>query len=193
VPREREFDEAEVLDRVANTFSSFGYGGTSVAMLASATGLGKQSLYNAFGDKRALYLLAVERAVARYRPFVAALENGATGRDGIDRYFERLVDACGNPDRCVHSCIVNSGLLEDIDDELIGLTLRTKWRGTQELLRQAVERGQRDGSIVSAAPSSALADVLMNLTSGLRVMAKSASRDRLAAACRLALAALDSP
>ena len=43
--RERSFDEAEVLERAADAFSVHGYAGTSVAILAAATGLGKQSLY----------------------------------------------------------------------------------------------------------------------------------------------------
>jgi TetR/AcrR family transcriptional regulator, transcriptional repressor for nem operon len=45
-----------VLDRLTNAFSTYGYGGTSMALLQEATGLGKQSLYNTFGDKQAMYL-----------------------------------------------------------------------------------------------------------------------------------------
>jgi TetR/AcrR family transcriptional repressor of nem operon len=72
------------------------------------------------------------------------------------------------------------------------MTLRAKWAGSHEMLRAAVERGQRDGSIASAAPSAALADMLMSLMSGLRVAARTqASASRLSETVRLALKVLD--
>jgi TetR/AcrR family transcriptional repressor of nem operon len=60
MPRERCFSEPEVLDRLTDVFSTHGYAGTSLALLQEATGLGKQSLYNTFGDKQSMYLQAID-------------------------------------------------------------------------------------------------------------------------------------
>ncbi len=61
--RPREFDEEEVLDAAALRFWACGYDGTSLRDLIETTGLTGPSLYNAFGDKRALYQKTLDRYV----------------------------------------------------------------------------------------------------------------------------------
>ena len=69
--RPRQFDSETVLDRAVAAFSVQGYSATSLDELARATGLNRPSLYNAFGDKEALYLQALEHFVARLRAALA--------------------------------------------------------------------------------------------------------------------------
>ncbi len=59
--RPRAYDPDVALARVMNTFWDAGYAGTSLDDLSAATGMNRPSLYAAFGDKRALYLKALER------------------------------------------------------------------------------------------------------------------------------------
>ena len=59
--RPREFDRNEALKRATGVFWAKGYAPTSTDDLLTAMGIGRQSLYNAFQDKRALYLEALER------------------------------------------------------------------------------------------------------------------------------------
>jgi TetR/AcrR family transcriptional regulator, transcriptional repressor for nem operon len=59
--RPREFDREEALERATGVFWAKGYASTSTDELLAAMGIGRQSLYNAFQDKRALYLEALER------------------------------------------------------------------------------------------------------------------------------------
>ena len=58
--RPREFDRDEALTRATRVFWDKGYAATSTDDLLKAMGIGRQSLYNAFGDKRRLYLEALE-------------------------------------------------------------------------------------------------------------------------------------
>ena len=86
-----------------------------------------------------------------------------------------------------------AGLWKRVDDPLVAQTLRAKWAASHEMLRAAVERGQKDGSVRNAAPSAALADLLLALMAGLRVNARAdfgAARQRRAV--DLALSVLDS-
>lgn len=192
--REKQFNDAEVLEGAADVFTRHGYQGTSLAMLLEATGLGKQSLYNTFGDKRALYLKAVECAAARYAGLQAKMQAASTGRAAIDAFFEQLVGGCASADVGRKSCIVSAGLLEGVEDDAIQARLREKWLGTHELLRAAVERGQKDGSIRHPAPSAALADLLVSLMGGLRVHARAdVPGARLKEAVAIALSLLDQP
>ena len=59
--RPREFDREVALERATCVFWAKGYASTSTEDLLAAMGIGRQSLYNAFVDKRALYLEALER------------------------------------------------------------------------------------------------------------------------------------
>jgi len=54
--RTRGFDEATVLETIRGRFWAQGYEGTSTYDLMDATGLGKGSIYKAFGNKHELYL-----------------------------------------------------------------------------------------------------------------------------------------
>ena len=58
--RPRTFDEHEVVAAARDEFWERGYAATSVDDLTAATGLGKGSLYGAFGDKHTLYLRALD-------------------------------------------------------------------------------------------------------------------------------------
>ncbi|MCU1576813.1 MAG: transcriptional regulator [Leifsonia sp.] len=54
--RPRKFNEDDVLSSATGAFCASGYAGTTVEDLMAATGLGKQSLYNAFGGKHELFM-----------------------------------------------------------------------------------------------------------------------------------------
>jgi TetR/AcrR family transcriptional repressor of nem operon len=68
MPRPREFNDHEVLDRVVAVFWRRGYEGTSIADLVDAAGVQRQSLYNVFTDKHGIFVAAL----ARYRDRVIA-------------------------------------------------------------------------------------------------------------------------
>ena len=60
MPRPRKFDESDVIAAARDEFWTRGYGATSVDDLTAATGLGKGSLYGAFGDKHGLFMRALD-------------------------------------------------------------------------------------------------------------------------------------
>jgi TetR/AcrR family transcriptional regulator, transcriptional repressor for nem operon len=190
VSRSKSFSPAVTLQQLADVFVARGYDGTSLAQLEAASGLGKQSLYNSFGDKKAMYLGAVECVVARAAAVQSRMQAAADGREALQGFFEQLADDCASTQPQRHSCIVSAGLLEGIDDADIRHRLQSKWNDTHALLKSAVVRGQGDGSIASRARPQDLADHLMIAISGLRVMARmepGAARLRRAIAQALSL------
>ena len=78
--RPREFDEGAVLDAAA-CFWKQGYEATSVRDLVAQTGITAASLYNAFGDKRALY----QKALDHYVEAASPTESGAARRCRLAR------------------------------------------------------------------------------------------------------------
>ena len=58
--RPRRFDEQAVLRAARERFWATGYAATSVGDIVAVTGLGKGSLYGAFGDKHRLFVRAFD-------------------------------------------------------------------------------------------------------------------------------------
>ena len=68
--RPRAFDRDAALDRAMHLFWRKGYESTSVSDLTEAMGIAPPSLYAAFGDKKRLFLEAVDRYQAGPGSFV---------------------------------------------------------------------------------------------------------------------------
>jgi TetR/AcrR family transcriptional repressor of nem operon len=62
--RQREFNKEEVLEQAMMVFWVQGYEATSVRDLQAATGISSSSMYEAFGDKRRLFLATLARYCA---------------------------------------------------------------------------------------------------------------------------------
>jgi TetR/AcrR family transcriptional regulator, transcriptional repressor for nem operon len=183
VARPIEFDPDAVLQAVTDQFLATGYAGTSVNQLADATGVGKQSLYNA------LYAEAVRCAASRSGDGLHSVSSAATGFAALESLFDLVVTDCGSHDPARRHCIVSTGLLESIEDAGVQRTLRRAWNGTRAAVRALILRGQADGSVAAGVSADQLADHLMVGMSGLRVGARAQLPiDRLRATAALLLA-----
>ena len=80
--RPREFDVDDALDRAMRVFWAKGYQGASLDDLLAAMGIGRGSLYKAFGDKRSLYLAALQRYDAEIVDHAVRCLCDAAGGDG---------------------------------------------------------------------------------------------------------------
>ena len=61
MPRPKEFDREVAVERAMSVFWSKGYAATSTDDLLEAMKIGRQSMYDTFGDKRRLYVEALWR------------------------------------------------------------------------------------------------------------------------------------
>ena len=169
--RPREFDEAVALDAAVEHFWLHGYQSTSIRELASAMGITGASLYNAFGDKRALFKMALGRYI----------ETGIEGRvirerqstvDAIDEFFTDIVNY-SIKDKSRKGCLlVNSALeLGDEDTELKGV-VSDVFVEIEAFFRRAIADGQEQGEVSTALPAADLARLLLGALLGIRVLAR---------------------
>lgn len=114
--RPRGFDTDAALDRAVGVFWRRGYAGAGVAELTAAMGISPPSLYAAFGDKRGLFLAALDRyaATAGAVP-LAALRSG--GGDGaIGAFLEAAVELAHDGGRgrgCLAACVAADAAGDD--------------------------------------------------------------------------------
>jgi TetR/AcrR family transcriptional regulator, transcriptional repressor for nem operon len=172
--RPRTFDEADVVEAAREQFWTRGYSSTSVDDLTAATGLGKGSLYGAFGDKHSLFVRALDdyctTAVARVsaqlrQPGVPAIDRLANHVQAI--VGDVIADADGRGCMMAKSSAELGGADLDVD-RIVGDSLR-RWRS--DLVDCLVE-AQGDGAITAEADPQALATMLLGLLRGLEVLRK---------------------
>ena len=90
--RPKEFDIDQVLDRATELFWTKGYEETSMRDLEEGLGVGRQSLYSTFGDKRDLFLAALDRYASLQRERIAPLlAAGRRPRPQSGPYFDEHV------------------------------------------------------------------------------------------------------
>ena len=61
--RQKEFDQEKALRKAVRLFSQQGFAATSTDELMRVMNVGRESMYDTFGDKRALFLRALEMYV----------------------------------------------------------------------------------------------------------------------------------
>jgi TetR/AcrR family transcriptional regulator, transcriptional repressor for nem operon len=195
MPRPREFDEEAALDAATAHFWSHGFEATSVRDLASSMGLTSASLYNAFGDKRALYERALERYVERgFRDRVRRFEHRLPPRDAIAAFFAEIVELSVSDPHRKGCLIVNSAMELAPHDRRFHRVLNGVLKEMEGFFARCVKAGQDDGSIPATLPVEDMAKSLLASLMGLRVLARvNPQRTLLEGAARPAMAMIGVP
>lgn len=190
--RPREFDEGAVLDAAVLRFWSRGYEATSVRDLVENTGLTAASLYNAFGDKRAIYEKALERYVERILADRLRRFETLAPREAIAAFFAEIV-ARSLADRERKGCmLVNAALDVAPHDPDFRRLVAEVLVEIEAFFLGRLKAGQADGSITRSLPAATLAHHLLGVLMGLRVLARvRPERDLLEGVVAPSLALLD--
>lgn len=169
--RPKNFEPDVAVAQAMETFWTKGYAGTSPADLAEATGVGKGSLYHAFGSKRELFGKALElygRAGSAMTE--AFLNEPGTAKERIRAYLVLLIEtdlSLPAPRGCLAA---NTALELGGKDAEATESVRRMTNETIRLFAERLRRGQRDGDVAKDVDAEAQAHFLMNTVVGLRVM-----------------------
>jgi TetR/AcrR family transcriptional repressor of nem operon len=171
--RPRSFDEDQVLDQIMMLFWRKGYEATGLVDLEQATGLGRQSLYGAFGDKRALFLRIVERYFERVlKPHVVdVLDAPGSGRANVERIFKQWESVASAAD--FHGCLVGNSVPEfGAKDHEMSAVLARKLELMEAAFNRALRRAKHDGEVNPGLDTRATARSLLTIAQGLAVVAR---------------------
>lgn len=170
--RPRTFDRDAVLDRAIEVFWSRGYERTSVQDLVDSMGIQRGSLYATFGDKRQLFLEALDRYEERFYRDIRSLTATRPPKEAIGLVFEQvLIDcACGRAEK---GCfITNTAVALAEEDEATASRVRANVSRVEDVFFEAISRGRSEGTVASRHEPRALARFLTNSLKGLRVLSK---------------------
>jgi TetR/AcrR family transcriptional repressor of nem operon len=171
--RPREFDEAATLDAALKCFWAQGYEATSVRTLAGQMGISGASLYNAFGDKRALYRRALQRYVEQsFGDRVARFEGVMSPRATLVAFFEEIVARSLDDPQHRGCMLVNSAMELAPHDTEMQADIAAVLRRVEAFFLRCVQAGQHDGSIAAALPAEDIARTLLAILMGIRVLAR---------------------
>ena len=181
MPRPRTFEEDDVVAAARSAFWSGGYAGTSLDDLTTATGLGKGSLYGAFGDKHTLFLRALdgycEAAVQSAREQLRGPVEGAYGRLAE---FVRAHAALNTADIARLGCLMAKSAAE-----LAGTDAQVREKVSYTLteihteLAGVIADAQREGTVARQADPDKSASLLLAVLRGLEAIHQGGVDDRV--------------
>ncbi|MEV8561318.1 TetR/AcrR family transcriptional regulator [Streptomyces sp. NPDC051917] len=171
------FDKNKVVQAVERQFRRTGYAGTSVDDIAKVAGLGRGSLYAAFGDKSSLHLRTLEAYCGRTEAAWAAVLEGPD-----DTALERLHAYLVKSARFVHEdpdglgCMVTGFVVEGVDhDPQADARVKQALGSIEGSITGCVRAAQRHGDLDPEADAQGISHLLMAVNRGMEVLARAGS------------------
>ncbi len=189
--RTKEFDESTVLDQALEVFRLRGFDHTSFEDLTRELSVSRQSLYDTYGDKNALFHAALRRYLERGLDLMRRkLEDEAPIRQVLTGMFEGMNG--GNCGQNSPGCMMVNSMVElaPRDAEVRALAHRHA-RAVEGLLASRISAAQRSGEVGRDKDPVALARFLYHLMLGLAVASRAfGERESLRESVGLALQSL---
>ena len=171
--RPKEFDLERALHRAISAFSQKGFTATSTDDLMHAMGVGRQSMYDTFGDKRALFLKALEvYVVESVRAINVELQTPGSPLAAVRRaliHFAERKDL-SSTDGCMG---INAVCEFGMRDEEVTQVTRNAARIQRRTLMDTLRRAQLEGELDAHTDIESLADFFDSTMAGMRIAAKS--------------------
>lgn len=146
--RPRAYDPDEALSSVLDVFWRAGYSAASIDEISAATGMNRPSIYAAFGDKRALYMSAIERYRAISREQIrAAMDYDRPLREALAHIYDKALDIYYSGGESPLGCfMLGTVLTEAVGDcevrAVLAEGLRAFDSAFERRIRHAIDRGE---------------------------------------------------
>lgn len=169
--RPREFDPDAALDRCLDLFWAKGFAAVSMSDLEEATGLGRQSLYSAFGNKEALFSAVLDRYALRTEEWLAPLFEADAGVEHLRRYAREALGA--QRIHGVSGCLVVKTLWDrGVDDDGLQRRAQASTKRVRAAFRSALERAAARKEVTVGDPAQR-ADLCFAALNGLAALRRS--------------------
>ena len=172
--RNREFDINEALTSAMGLFWLNGYSNTSIDNLLESMDIGKGSFYQAFDNKRDLYLQTLELYKNQSRYFFEGISSNGKGINRLKNYFISLIDEMYKEDFVQRGCFLCNASIENSgkDNEITEI-VSSGYKEVIDKLQEIVEESQTIGEIRKDLNPEDTAHWLFSSSYGLLMLAKS--------------------
>jgi len=193
MPRPKEFNPDDAIEKAMQVFWHKGYEATSMEDLLSAMDLNRGSLYDTFGDKRQLFLKVVDRYCTTFvGPKFSLLDQPGPALPTLHRFMHGMIEgALADPQR--RGCLIANTVMElaPHEKEIAG-TLRQVLKMAEDTFFRVLARAKQQGELSSEKDPRALARFLTTMMQGTIVMIKAGtSADVVKQTAETALSILD--
>lgn len=172
--RTREFDINEALTSAMSLFWLNGYSNTSMDMLLESMNIGKGSFYQAFENKRDLYIQTLELYKDQTLAFLESISSKGKGVKRLKNYYISLIDEMYNEDFIQRGCLLCKASFENSGkDKEINSIVSSGFKEVIDKLTEIVTESQAMGEIKKDLDAVQTAHWLFCLSYGLLILAKS--------------------
>lgn len=173
VMRSKDFDEEEILRKAIYIFWEKGYNATSIHDLIDGLGIGRSSIYHAFGDKHQLFVKALElyQSIGTAK-IIGVIENAPSLKIALQTLLNTVIDDVLQG-ACPKGCFkVNTEVEIAAQDEIVKQLVYDDDLLIEDALYKAFKKAQQNGEIDPAKDPLALARFFCSTIAGMRVYAK---------------------
>ncbi len=163
--RNKTFDINEAISKAINVFWEKGYEGTSMQDIVDALGLSRSSIYETFGNKKNLFLAALDLYEDNANDSLTAIlyEEG-TAKELLVRYFNRVIEHTR-----LRSCLLlNTSLELTADSKVTGRANSSRIKSEQAFY-QLLTKAKSNMEIKGNPDLRALSQYLVNIKFGIAV------------------------
>jgi TetR/AcrR family transcriptional repressor of nem operon len=173
VSRPKAFDPQRALDSALHCFKQHGFNGASLATLTQEMGVGRASLYATYGDKRALFMRALQDySDATFGFFRQRLEAAPDPIAEIRAILRDVATFSVGDDGRFGCFLVNSAAELAATDEEVRAFVAKSFERMEDGFARALERARAEGRIAADKDPVALGRFLFATIVGIRVMGK---------------------
>ncbi|TAJ22292.1 MAG: TetR/AcrR family transcriptional regulator [Nitrospirae bacterium] len=172
--RPKEFNPDEALDKAMHVFWHKGYEATSMEDLLSAMDINRGSLYATFGDKRELFLKAMDRYCAGggVGSRLSILTQPGPALPLLRQFIGAMLEfGLSDPQR--RGCLITNTVMELAPHEKdIARKVSGRLQMAEEAFFTLLTRAKQEGDLAQEKDPRALARVLVTMMQGTIVMIK---------------------
>ncbi len=169
--RHREFNEDEVIERAMVLFWEKGYESASVRDLNKAMGISSSSMYETFGDKRSIFLLALAKFCEIERGSIAQKAEAAeTPQTFIEQLF-MSVETIMLPDSHTRGSMAFNAMVEfGTRDADVTQLLLTHYFGIADIVATVIHQAQSRGTITTQSHALEIAYTIVTTLQGVATL-----------------------
>jgi len=169
---DKQFDPHEALGKAMQLFWAKGYAATGLAELQARMGIGRKSLYDTFGNKRQLFIKALQLysdSVARQ--IFSELNKEGSPLGNVRRLMRALQEQHSMPESM--GCLLGVSMAQfRTDDAEMADVLRHHLKGVEEAYYKTFKRAQDVGELDANTNIRDLARLYMGIHQGLALIGR---------------------